>query len=169
MQGRTAPRRPATLQSGLIANEFQSDSIQLAAPGYSGLSVQGNLPPGSAALLSNALLRAAIERNRVSFPAQIPRLTRGSQGDLQERIAHLYFVCGWPLRRLRGRYRLSKSKVQSLLNSWRIRAVSSGFVEEIEPEMLTGIVLEREAKKGMEPAAGIEPATSSLQNWRSTN
>ena len=83
-------------------------------------------------LLSNYALRFAIERNLVVYPAQIPRLIRGPAADSQERMAHLYFVCGWSIKLLCERYQLSKSKVQKLLNDWRVRAVSSGYVQQID-------------------------------------
>jgi transposase-like protein len=97
------------------------------------------------ALLGNTLLRTAITRNLVSFPAQIrPFMKRGS-GDLQERIVQLYFVRGWTVRAICDRYGLSKAMAHKLLAEWRIRAVESGYIQEIEPGTLAGLVEETNA------------------------
>jgi hypothetical protein len=85
------------------------------------------------ALLGNTLLRTAITRNLVSFPAQIQPFMKRSSGDLQERIVMLYFVRGWSVRMICERYGLSKAMAHKLLAEWRIRAVESGCIQEIQP------------------------------------
>jgi transposase-like protein len=85
------------------------------------------------ALLGNTLLRTAITRNLVSFPAQVQPLIRRSPGDVQEKIVQLYFVRGWSIRRICDRYGLSKAMAHKLLSEWRIRAIESGYIQEITP------------------------------------
>src|ERR1700685_2979049 len=92
------------------------------------------------ALLGNTLLRTAITRNLVSFPAQIRSFMKRSSGDVQERIVQLYFVRGWSVRSICERYGLSKAMAHKLLAEWRIRAVESGYIQEIEPGNLAGLV-----------------------------
>lgn len=97
------------------------------------------------ALLGNTLLRAAITRNIVSFPAQIQPFMRRGSGDLQERIVQLYFVRGWTVRSICDRYGLSKAMAHKFLAEWRIRAVESGHIQEIEPGTLDGLTRESSA------------------------
>jgi transposase-like protein len=92
------------------------------------------------ALMGNTLLRTAITRNLVSFPAQIRSFMKRSSGDLQERIVQLYFVRGWSVRSICDRYGLSKAMAHKLLAEWRIRAVESGFIQEIEPGNVARLV-----------------------------
>ena len=100
------------------------------------------------ALLGNTMLRTAITRNLVSFPAQIrPFMKRGS-GDLQERIVQLYFVRGWPVRSICERYRLSKAMAHKLLAEWRIRAIESGYIQEIEPGTLDRLIETKQIQAG---------------------
>jgi transposase-like protein len=106
------------------------------------------------ALLGNTLLRTAITRNLVSFPAQIRSFMKRSSGDLQERIVQLYFVRGWSVRRICERYGLSKAMAHKLLAEWRIRAVESGYIQEIEPGNLAGLVQGAEA--GESGATGMQ-------------
>ena len=91
------------------------------------------------ALMGNTLLRTAITRNLVSFPAQIRPFMRRSCGDLQERIVQLYFVRGWSVRNICDRYGLSKAMAHKLLAEWRIRAIESGYIQEIEPGILAAL------------------------------
>lgn len=98
------------------------------------------------ALLGNTLLRTAITRNLVTFPAQIRPFMKRTMGDLQERIVQLYFVRGWSVRSICDRYGMSKAMVHKLLAEWRIRAVESGYIQEIEPDCLSA--LEPEAAGG---------------------
>ncbi|HWE50197.1 MAG TPA: hypothetical protein VG273_10430 [Bryobacteraceae bacterium] len=86
------------------------------------------------ALVGNTTLRAAIKRNLVSFPSQIPPFMK--RGETQERIVQLYFVRGWRMRAIGDRYGLSKSAVRKLLSEWRVRAIAAGYVQEIHPEVL---------------------------------
>jgi hypothetical protein len=100
------------------------------------------------ALMGNTLLRTAITRNLVSFPAQVQPFVRRAAGDAQERIVQLYFVRGWSIRRICDRYGLSKAMAHKLLKEWRIRAVESGYIQEITPGTLDGL-LEEESAAGV--------------------
>jgi hypothetical protein len=91
-------------------------------------------------LVGNSALRLAIQRNLVSFPSQIPPVTKRPRGDLQERMAQLYFARGWEVRQLCARYSLSKAMVQKILSGWRIRAVAAGFIQDIHPEDLDVLI-----------------------------
>ena len=94
------------------------------------------------ALLGNALLRTAITRNLVTFPAQVQPFMKRTMGDMQERIVQLYFVRGWSVRNICDRYGMSKAMVHKLLAEWRIRAVESGYIQEIEPDCLSALEAE---------------------------
>jgi hypothetical protein len=85
------------------------------------------------ALLGNKMLQSAVRENLVSFPSQIPVFPNPG-GDLQARMAQLYFTCGWTIARLRERYHTTGETVRRNLTEWRVRAVSSGYIEEIGPE-----------------------------------
>jgi len=91
------------------------------------------------ALLGNTLLRTAITRNLVTFPAQIQPFMKRTAGDLPERVVQLYFVRGWSVRNICERYGMSKAMVHKLLAEWRIRAVESGYIQEIEPNCLAAL------------------------------
>ena len=91
------------------------------------------------------MLRTAITRNLVSFPARIQPFMRRSSGDLQERIVQLYFVRGWTVRRICDRYAMSKAMVHKLLAEWRVRAVESGYIQEIEPGTLDRLLAQVKA------------------------
>jgi hypothetical protein len=91
------------------------------------------------ALLGNTLLRTAITRNLVTFPAQIQPFMRRTAGDLPERIVQLYFVRGWSVRNICERYGMSKAMIHKLLAEWRIRAVESGYIQEVEPDCLAAL------------------------------
>jgi transposase-like protein len=91
-------------------------------------------------LLGNKLLRTALKRNLVTFPAQIRPLSKRASGDLQERIVQLYFVRGWTVRDICDRYGSSKAIVQNLLAEWRIRAIECGYIQEVEPGCTAALV-----------------------------
>lgn len=83
--------------------------------------------------LGNRALRDAIANNLVSFPAQIPSFNQEG-GDLQARMAQLYFIHGWRLRRISARYEMHRAVVARMLSEWRIKAVRAGYIQEIPPE-----------------------------------
>jgi hypothetical protein len=84
--------------------------------------------------IGSRALRAAIQENRVSFPAQAPVFRNHSRSDVQWRISVLYFVRGWSIRSLAERYNICSARVQQLLSSWRKYAVSASYIQEIPPE-----------------------------------
>jgi hypothetical protein len=86
------------------------------------------------ALVGNTALRAAIRRNLVSFPSQIPPFMK--RGETQERIVQLYFIRGWCMKLIGERYGLSKSAVRKLISEWRVRAIAAGYIQEIHPDAL---------------------------------
>ena len=85
----------------------------------------------SLALFGNKVLRSAIERNQVSFPAQVPVFAKHEAGEIQARIVQLYFVAGWTIRQIGQRYRMTGETVRKSLTEWRVRAISSGYLQEI--------------------------------------
>jgi hypothetical protein len=91
-------------------------------------------------LMGNSALRLAIQRNLVSYPSQIPPVMKRPGGDIQERIAQLYFARGWMVRNICERYGLSKAMVLKILAGWRIRAVAAGFIQDIHPEDLDTLI-----------------------------
>jgi hypothetical protein len=84
--------------------------------------------------IGSRALRAAIQQNRVSFPAQAPVFRKHSRSDVQWRMSVLYFVRGWSIRALSDRYNICSARVQQLLSSWRKYAVSASYIQEIPPE-----------------------------------
>src|SRR5580698_2254772 len=110
------------------------------------------------ALLGNTLLRTAVTRNLVTFPAQIQPFMKRTMGDLQERIVQLYFVRGWSVRNICDRYGMSKAMVHKLLAEWRIRAIESGYIQEIEPDCLSALEPEMNGEPAVEhPRTIAEP------------
>jgi hypothetical protein len=85
-------------------------------------------------LIGNADLRVAIQRNLVSFPAQIPAFMARPGNDIRQRMAQLYFTRGWSIRDLCARYGIGRATAQRFISDWRIRAVAGGFIQDIRPE-----------------------------------
>jgi transposase-like protein len=110
------------------------------------------------ALVGNTLLRTAITRNLVTFPAQIQPFMKRTNGDLQERIVQLYFVRGWTVRSICERYAMSKAMIHKLLAEWRVRAVESGYIQEIEPGCLAALQPEMNGASRENRAPRLAPA-----------
>jgi hypothetical protein len=85
-------------------------------------------------LIGNSALRLAVSRNLVSFPSQVPGFMRRHRGEVQSRIVQLYFVRGWAVGQICTRYQLHKVVVTRLLSEWRIRAIASGYIQDIRPD-----------------------------------
>ena len=104
------------------------------------------LPAGSSqiALFGNTMLRIAVRRNLVSFPAQVPAFMKQPAGVTQQRVVQLYFVRGWSVRNICDRYRLGKKLMQNLLADWRVRAIAAGLIQEIDPENLERLFREQQ-------------------------
>jgi hypothetical protein len=99
----------------------------------------------SLALLGSSVLRTAIRRNLVSFPAQVPAFAKGDER--QKRIAVLYFVRGWEVREICERYGLTKSTVRKSIRDWTIRAVAGGYIQEIHPAAAARLASDEKASK----------------------
>jgi hypothetical protein len=96
------------------------------------------------ALWGNAVLRAAVRRNLVSFPSQVPVFAKPPGNHIQSKAVQLYFVRGWSLRQVCLRYGLRKKIVQNLLSEWRMRAISAGLIQEIQSEDLSQFLSEQQ-------------------------
>lgn len=96
------------------------------------------------ALCGNAVLRAAVRKNLVSFPAQVPAFAKPPSGQVQRGAVLLYFVRGWTVRQICLRYGLRKKMAQNLLSEWRMRAVSAGLIQEIQPEDLAELLADQQ-------------------------
>ena len=103
-------------------------------------------------LIGNSALRIAIQRNLVSFPAQIPSFVKRAGDDTQQRIAYLYFGRGWPVRNICARYGLGKAMVQRLVSEWRIRAIAGGYIQDIHPEDLDLVMHVKDDAEWFPPA-----------------
>jgi hypothetical protein len=64
---------------------------------------------------------------------------RCKDADRLERVVQLYFVRGWSVRNICLRYQMTKPMVQKLISEWRIRAVSAGYIQEIDSENLQAL------------------------------
>jgi hypothetical protein len=80
-------------------------------------------------ILKNDELRHAIRCNQVSFPAAVPVFPRQSRADIAWRVALLYFVRGWSMNGIAGRYRVSRERAGQIVNRWRSLAVSAGYIQ----------------------------------------
>lgn len=107
--------------------------------------------------MGNPLLRTAIIQNLVTFPAQIQPFMKRTAGDLPERIVQLYFVRGWSVRNICERYGMSKAMVHKVLAEWRIRAIESGYIQEIDPDCLSALEPEM---TGAHATASSAPASN---------
>jgi hypothetical protein len=105
------------------------------------------------ALIGNAALRAAIQRNLVSFPAQIPAFRKG--GNEQRRIVQLYFIRGWQTRAICDRYQVSKWAVRTALLEWKIRAVAAGYIQDIHPEALALLAVQENDDSDLSSAEAL--------------
>ena len=76
-------------------------------------------------------LREAVRTNRVTFPSQAPAWQKQSRGDIQWRLAVLYFVRGWSLFAIAHRYGLSRERAGQIVRAWRILSVKHGYIQEI--------------------------------------
>ncbi|MDQ1472074.1 MAG: hypothetical protein QOJ99_3554 [Bryobacterales bacterium] len=85
-------------------------------------------------------LRAAIWQHRVTFPAQIPTFRRQHRRDVQWRAVVLYFVRGWTLQRIAGRYGVTHKRVGQMVRGWADLAMSQGYVARIPSEEECGLV-----------------------------
>lgn len=80
-------------------------------------------------------LRKAVHSNQVSFPAQIPTFPKGDRPDLQRKLVQLYFVLRWNGPKIGLRYGLTRERLEQILNSWKRRAVTLGYIQAIPADM----------------------------------
>jgi len=87
----------------------------------------------------NAVLRRAVQENVVSFPSQVPVLSRQSRPDVQCRAVVLYFVHGWTMSEIGAHYGFPDSRIAQILNEWAVRAFALGFIQVIDPERFAAL------------------------------
>jgi Sigma-70, region 4 len=78
-------------------------------------------------------LRTAIQRQEVSFPAQVPVFACQSRADIQWRLVELYFVQNWSCPDLGQRYGITMERVRQLITQWVRRAAVLGYLQPIPP------------------------------------
>jgi hypothetical protein len=84
--------------------------------------------------LTNHTVRSAIWNQQVSFPSQIPAFEKQTRSDIQWRVVGLYFIRGWSFREIGERYNLTPQRIRQIVDKWRIRAVTLGYIQEIPLE-----------------------------------
>jgi len=83
------------------------------------------------AQISLRRLRAAIQNQEVSFPAQVPIFECQSRSDIQWRLVELYFVRNWSCPQLGERYGVTLERARQLISQWVQRAIVLGYLQEI--------------------------------------
>jgi hypothetical protein len=78
-------------------------------------------------------LRLAIRLNTVTFPSQVPGFEKHGRADLQWKLAQLYFIRGWNCAGIGAKFGLLHRRVRQILNSWKARAIATGFIQPIPP------------------------------------
>jgi hypothetical protein len=76
-------------------------------------------------------LRAAIQNQAVSFPAQVPIFSCQSRSDIQWRLVELYFVRNWSCAEMGERYGVTMERARQLITQWVQRAIVLGYLQEI--------------------------------------
>lgn len=105
----------------MSGNRNASDSYRaavLSAPLYPGCGV----------------LRRAVRRNIVSFPALVPPLLKTPSNDVQWRVVLLYFVRGWSSVEIGARFLVPKHQIRRILRDWSVRALALGCMVIVDPE-----------------------------------
>jgi len=105
------------------------------------------------------MLRRAIQENIVSFPSQVPVLSRRSGPDVQGRAVTLYFVRGWTMSRIGARYGLPDFRVSQILNEWAARAFALGFIQIVDAERFEALA-ERPSRGILEMPLSQTPVTA---------
>lgn len=83
--------------------------------------------------IPNPDLRRAIRANWVSFPSQVPTFPSCTGHEQQRKVAQLYFVLGWSVTSIAGRYAMSRQQVRGVLDAWKLRAARAGYIQHIQP------------------------------------
>jgi hypothetical protein len=76
-------------------------------------------------------LRAAIRKNLVTFPREVPVFSKAPRPEIQWRIAVLFFVRGWSCPDIGRRYGFRKQRAQQIISKWAERAVRLGYIQPI--------------------------------------
>ena len=76
-------------------------------------------------------LRRAVQENRVSFPAQVPRFPQQYRSEVQWRLVVLYFVLGWSCAQLGERYHVTSRRVRQSIRQWVDQAEALGYIGEV--------------------------------------
>jgi hypothetical protein len=112
----------------------------------------------------NAILRRAIRENIVSFPSQIPALSRQALPDMQCRAVMLYFVRGWTMAEVGERYGLAVFRVHQIINEWAVRAFALGYIQVIDDarfSQLAGNAVEEAGEAHVHNTTGPVPVVLS--------
>jgi hypothetical protein len=80
------------------------------------------------------VIRKAVRSHSLSFPSQVPVFAHLHRPDIQWRMVLLYFVHGWPSRKIASRYGMTGKRVTQLLRQWTSRAMLRGYMERIPSE-----------------------------------
>ncbi len=83
------------------------------------------------------VMRNAVQDHKITFPSQVPVFIHLHRPDIQWRIVLLYFVRGWPTRRIALRYRMTRERVIQILRQWTSRALSLGYLGHIPTERVS--------------------------------
>jgi len=67
------------------------------------MDAQQTQPSQQSGALRIDSLRKAIRANRVSFPVPVPGFPSQFRPDVQWRVVELYFIRGWPSKRIANR------------------------------------------------------------------
>lgn len=117
----------------------------------------GNEVSGSLQWLhpGNAVLRRAIQENVVSFPSQVPVLSKPAHPDTQWRLVMLYLVRGWHTSDIGARYRIPAWRVSVIVHEWSVRAFASGCIQVIDGPRFEKLAGERSASEAV--STRVEP------------
>jgi hypothetical protein len=96
--------------------------------------VEGSVSPFSDRL---DRIRSAIWARRLSFPSQTPVFARQNCPDIQWRLAALYFIRGWSIEQLAGRYGVTRSRIRQSIRGWVKQAAMRGYLQPIPGETQT--------------------------------
>ena len=123
-----------------------------ARENIAGPRVKMTVLPGS------SMLRQALRRNIVSFPAQIPVLLKQPSADPQWRMVLLYFVRGWSQTAIAARFDVPVHRISRTLNEWSIRALAYGYVQVIDSEECCRLGIECESDPPAEEIRAVAGA-----------
>ena len=76
-------------------------------------------------------LRAAVRKNLVTFPSEVPIFSKLAKPEIQWRIVVLFFVRGWSCPDIARRYGFRKQRAQQIISQWAARAVMLGYIQPI--------------------------------------